>query len=64
MGFLGKLVKGALDVALLPVAVATDVVTGFGMATDEKEPFTVQRIKKVVEDIEEAGKEAGDGEWL
>lgn len=64
MGFLGKLVKATLDTALIPVAVVQDVVTMGGALTDKKEPYTVTKTKEVIEDVEEAGEDAGDGEWL
>lgn len=63
MGFLGKLVKGVLDTALLPLDVAKDVVTMGGALTDEK-PATLQRAEKIVKDVEQAGEDAGDGEWF
>lgn len=64
MGFLGKLVKATLDVALVPVEVVKDAATLGGTLTDEKEPYTISRAKKVVEDLEEAGNDAGDGDWF
>lgn len=38
MGFFGKLVKGVIDTALIPV--------------------------DVVKDVEQAGEDAGDGDWI
>lgn len=64
MGFLGKLVKGVIDVALVPVDVVKDVVTMGGAMTGKQEPYTVTRAKKVIEDVEKAGEDAGDGDWL
>lgn len=64
MGFLGKLVKGVIDVALVPVAVVQDIATMGGALTDKSEPYTAKKLKDVVEDLEDAGKKAGDGDWL
>lgn len=64
MGFLGKIVKGVLDVAMLPVEVVKDAATMGGALTDEKEPYTLKRAKKVVKDVDQAGEDAGDGDWL
>lgn len=62
MGFFGKLIKGALDTVLIPVDIARDVVTGDWINDDGGN--TVKRIKKVVEDVEEAGEDAADGDFL
>lgn len=64
MSFFGKLVKGVLDTALLPVDVAADMLTGCGIATDQKKPYTLKRIEKVIEDVEQAGEDAGNGNWI
>jgi hypothetical protein len=64
MSFFGNLVKGALDIVLVPVDVVKDVATMGGLLTDQRKPYTVTRIEKVVEDIEEAGDDAGSGDWL
>lgn len=58
-GMFGKLTKAAIHTALLPVDVAVDVVT-MGRALDGDEPATLERLKQIVEDIEEAAEEAGD----
>jgi hypothetical protein len=64
MGFLGKLVKAAVDVVLVPVDVVKDVATFGGLLTDQDKPYTLQRGDKVIKDLEHAGEDAGDGEWL
>lgn len=51
MGFFSSLTKTILDVAVLPVEVAKDVVTLGGTLTDEREPYTVQRLKKANKDM-------------
>lgn len=62
MGFFGKLVKGVLDTAILPVEVVKDVVTGDVIFEDETD--TEKRVKKIKKDIEDAGEDAGKGDWL
>ena len=64
MGFLGKLVKGVIDTALVPVAIVQDVATLGGALTDEKEPYTTKKLKEVKEDLEEAGEDACGGDWF
>jgi len=64
MGFFGKLIDAAVNVALTPVDVVMDVATLGGAMTEEDEPYTVKRIKKVVEKTEEAGEDAGNGDWV
>ncbi len=54
MGFLKKLIKGAVDTALVPVAVVKDVVTLGGVLTDRDMPgdetYTESAIRKVGKD--------------
>lgn len=64
MGFLGKLVKGVIDTALLPIDVVKDVATMGGLITEQEKPYTMQRGDKIVEDLEKAGEQAGEGDWL
>lgn len=64
MGFLGKLLDATVNVVIAPVDIVKDVVTMGGAMTDQKEPYTVQRVKKVVNKIEQAGKDAGDGDLI
>jgi hypothetical protein len=49
----GSLLKLAVDVATLPVAVAADVMTLGGAVMDEDEPYTVQAVKNIVKDVVE-----------
>ena len=49
-----KLAKAALGVVTAPVDVAADLVTGFGMATDRDEPYTVSKARKIYRQIDEA----------
>ena len=54
MGFFKKLTKAAVDTVLLPVEVVKDVTTLGGALTDEEEPYTVKRGKKIKDAIEDA----------
>lgn len=51
-GFLGKVVKVAVETAIVPVAVAKDVVTLGGIVTDE-DAATPEQLGNVAESIEE-----------
>lgn len=50
----GKLLRAAYDTATLPVAVAADFVTIGGALTD-REPYTVEKAKRIVDDVLTAG---------
>lgn len=52
---LGKIIRAAYDTATLPVAVAADVVTCGGALNDRKEPYTVEKAKRIVNDVLTAG---------
>lgn len=54
MGFFSKLAKAAIDTAMLPVEVVKDFAT-FGNVLDG-EPYTLDRLKQIGRDIEEAKK--------
>jgi hypothetical protein len=47
MGFFSKIIKGALDIATLPVAIVKDAATLGGALTDQHEPYTFKKLKKV-----------------
>lgn len=59
MGFFGKLGKLAMDLVETPVAVAKDVVTMGGQLTDQKKPYTQQKLEDLQDDWDEM-KEALD----
>jgi hypothetical protein len=52
MGLFGKLVATVINVATLPVAIAKDVVTLGGVATDQHEPYTVQKLKQTKQEAQ------------
>lgn len=60
MSLFGKVLKTALDTALLPVDVAKDVVTMAGAMTEEDAPYTWQKFKKIGKDLEETRNEIDD----
>jgi hypothetical protein len=51
MGFFGSLTKTVLDVVVLPVEIVKDVATLGGSLTDEKEPYTMQRLRQANKDM-------------
>lgn len=53
MSLFGKVVKLVVNVAALPIEVAKDVVTLGGVSTEQRKPYTAQRIEKLVEDAED-----------
>jgi len=50
----GNLLKSAAAIAVSPVAVAADVITGGGIATDRDEPYTISAVKATVNNIGKA----------
>lgn len=54
MGFFSSLTKTVLDVVVLPVEIAKDVVTLGGACTDQHEPYTMQRLKQANKDMNKA----------
>lgn len=51
----GKLLRAAYDTATLPVAAAADFVTLGGALTDREEPYTIEKAKRIVDDVLTAG---------
>lgn len=54
MGLFGKITQGLIDTALIPLDIAKDVATLGGASTEQEEPYTLQkarRLKKKAEDI-------------
>lgn len=54
MGIFSKLASAVLQTALLPVEVAKDIVTMGGVCTDQREPYTLKRLKKLGHTVESA----------
>lgn len=59
MGIFGKLTSAIVQTALLPVALAKDVVTMGGACIDE-DPATWERLKKIGRTVESAIDELDD----
>ena len=53
MGVIGKLIKGAVDTALLPVDIVKDFATLGGSITEEDEPYTIQKVKQLIENAQD-----------
>lgn len=53
MSLFGRIVRTAVNTALLPVAVAKDVATLGGVCTGEDEPYTVQQLEKIKAEAED-----------
>ena len=53
MGLFGTLLRTTIHVVTLPVDVVKDVATMGGVLTDEREPYTVKKAKKIKEDVED-----------
>ena len=61
MGFLTQLTKTGLDIVTAPVAIVKDTVTMGGALTDEDEPATIKKLKRIVEDVESLPDSVDDG---
>lgn len=57
MGFFGKLLKATIETVTLPIDVAKDVISMGGVIDDQDQPYTVQRLKKIKGDLEDAADE-------
>jgi len=53
MSVLRRLALTAFDIALSPLDVAKDAITIFGLATDHPGSYTVDRLKRVGQDLED-----------
>lgn len=53
MGFFKNLAKIGFDTVTAPIEVVKDVGTFGGLNTDQEEPYTMQRLRKLAEDIED-----------
>lgn len=50
-----KLLKAAVNVVTLPVDVAADLLTMGGALTDKEEPYTVEKARKIKQNLDDAG---------
>ena len=53
MGLFGKITQGIIDVATTPIDIVKDVVTLGGASTEQKEPYTSQKMKKLKKKLED-----------
>jgi hypothetical protein len=53
MKLFGQIVRTVVNTALLPVAVAKDVLTLGGVLTENGEPYTVEAMKRLKDEAEE-----------
>ena len=53
MRLFGQLVRTIVNVVALPVEVARDVLTLGGIATDQREPYTIQRLQQLKDEAAE-----------
>jgi len=51
---LGNLTKAALNVAFTPIEIVKDVATMGSTLTDEGEPYTMRRLRKAAEKLDDA----------
>lgn len=50
MSLFGKIVATTINVVTLPAAVVKDIVTLGGISTDQRESYTVQKLKQTKEE--------------
>lgn len=58
MKLFGQIIRTAVNVATLPVAVARDVVTLAGAIDNDGKPHTLQHIEKIKDESDERGRNA------
>jgi hypothetical protein len=54
MGLFGSLLKTIVDVVETPIAMVKDVATLGGTLTDQKRPYTEQKLEELGEDWDDA----------
>lgn len=64
MGFLGKLTKSVLSVAVTPVDILVDVATLGGVLEGREEPRTIERLKTAEKALNESLEDVGDGDFI
>ena len=60
MGLLGKILKTGIDIVSIPLDAAKDVLTAGGALTDDDEPSTIRKAKRLMKDVEEMREEADE----
>ena len=51
---LKELFQSALNLAVVPIEIGKDIVTMGGVLTDEEKPYTLKRLEKAQEKLDEA----------
>jgi hypothetical protein len=57
MSLFGKILKTGFDVVTAPIEIVKDAATLGGLCTDQDEPYTVKRLKRLKDDSEEVREE-------
>ena len=60
MGLLGTLLRTTIHVVTLPVDVVKDMATLGGELTDNGEPYTVEKARKIKRDADDVADEVDD----
>lgn len=53
MSLFGRIIRTTVNVATLPVAIVKDVYTFGGIATDQRECYTAQKLEQIKEEAED-----------
>lgn len=53
MSLFGRIVRTAVNVAVLPVAVVKDVVTIGGTLNDKRKPYTTKQLERIKDEAED-----------
>ena len=53
MGLIKGLILAAIDTAILPAKIIQDIFSLGGVASGRDEPYTIEQLKQIREDIEE-----------
>ena len=60
MGIFKKLIKATIHIATLPIDIVKDAATLGGEMTDQREPYSQQKFKKLKRDVQEIENEIDD----
>jgi len=60
MSIFGKLLKTGFDIVTTPLDVLADVATMGGVCNDRDEPYTVSKVKRLLDDADEVLDEIDD----
>ena len=60
MALFGKILGTVFDTVTSPIEIVKDIGTMGGVLTDEDEPYTLKRLKKLAKDTEDIREELDD----